>query len=825
MTTQARWQRLQDLFHDACELPEIERDAFVRNAAQDDPQLLAELLAMLAIEAGATSQLKGSVLSAQEVIEHAKTLEPGTQFGPWAIVRPIGQGGMGQVFIARRADGAFEREVALKLLAAGGLDRRGQAFFEVERHHLAQMHHPTIAQIHDAGTDAQGRPWLVMEYIEGERITNYCDAHALPLRQRIELFLRLCDGVQHAHQKGVVHRDIKPGNVLVREVDGWPVPCLIDFGIAAELGDSAQPAGTPGYMSPEQADPAQRGDSRSDIYALGALLFALLVGPRHRDDKAAHSEPSTPSQQLDTLPPNQLRALAQQRATSPHRLLRNLREDLNWIVSKAMQANPDDRYQSVSLFAADLRRYLDGQTVSAAPTRRLTTLRKFVRRHRVGVGAALTALVLMAAGLAGTTWGMHRAERQAHRTQVIANFLESVLTSVDPDMAGDMDKALMLHVLEHAAQRVQTELADDPLGRIDVQIAIADSYTALGMAREAVTLYESARNSAREVDGIGSERDLKIAQRLGTALADDGRYEASAKVLRDALQETNLEQSTIPASMVADLQSRLGWSLLRTGKIKEARELAQHAYDRLVATVPEDHPQLLDAGGRLAAVMSEMGEYDPAIALMSDMIRRRAELLGYDHPRTLSWRISLAVFYLQKRDFAAGEKELQSLLAPVARQYGENSSMLATVHGNLAGALRQQGKIAEAEVHYRYAYEDNLRRRGAEAPYTIMTRHNLANWLLDAGRADEALSEQTQCLALAERVLGPNDDVTAEILRGLGKAQLAIGQLSPAHASLNRALTIKKSLYGDAEGPLARLREDLDALDKAERASAGANSE
>lgn len=819
MSTQARWQRLQDLFHSACELPESQRDAYVRDAAKDDPQLLDELIAMLAIEAGATSQLKGSVLSAQDVIERATTLEPGTQFGPWAIVRPIGQGGMGQVYVARRADGAFEREVALKLLAAGGLDRRGQAFFEVERHHLAQMHHPTIAQIHDAGTDAQGRPWLVMEYIEGERITTYCDSHALPLRQRIELFLRLCDGVQHAHQKGVVHRDIKPGNVLVREVDGRPVPCLIDFGIAAELGDSAQPAGTPGYMSPEQADPAQRGDSRSDIYALGALLFALLAGPRNKDGKSANSEASTPSQQLATLPPEQLQAIAQQRALSPKRLLRSLREDLNWIVGKAMQADPDDRYQSVSMLAADLRRYLDGQPVSAAPPRTLTTLRKFVDRHRFGVAVSAVLLCTLSAALAGTTLAMQKAEREAHRTQVIAGFLESILTSVDPDIAGDKDKALMLHVLDNATQRVKAELAEDPRGRIDVEVAIADSYTALGMSHKAIPLYEAAQTSAQALDGVGSARDLKVAQRLGTALVDDGRFEDSQKVFETAIAHAQSNPGTIPASMVADLQSRLSWTLLRMGKVKRSRELAQQAYDKLVASVPENDAQLLDAGGRLAIVMSDVGDYDAAIALLGDMIHRRSEVLGYDHPRTLSWRLSLAVFHLQKRDYAAGAKELTSMLDPVARQYGEDSAMLAMVHANLGGALRQDGKVAEAEVHYRYAYDFNLRHNGPDSPNTIMTRSNLANWLLDAGRAQESLDEQAACLPQAERVFGADNEVTAEVLRGMGRAQLALGQLDAARASLDRAMTIMTALYGDAEGPLARLREDLARLAQAEQAT------
>ncbi len=820
MNTALRWQRLQDLFHAACELPVEQREDFIARAASDDPQLLDELRSMLQIEASATARLHESAKATQDVIGAAQVLPEGTRFGPWALLHPIGRGGMGQVYLARRADGAYERQVALKLTHSVSVTPRQQAFFEVERQLLAQMHHPAIAQIHDAGTDAHGRLWLVMEYVEGERITDFCNDHALSVRQRIDLFLRLCDGVQHAHQKGVVHRDIKPGNVLVREIDGVPMPCLIDFGIASDRFKTSEPAGTPGYMSPEQAASEQRFDSRSDIYSLGALLGELLGGDR--PDPATGSEPlSLPSQRLATLKVEQLDRRARERGLPPQRLLRLLREDLDWIVDKAMQADPEQRYQSISLLAADLRRFLDGYPVSAAPMRRTLAARKFMTRHRIGVSAAALVLISLVAGLAGTLWALHKAEIEAHRKQITADFLGSVLASVDPDVAGELDKTLLLHVLDDASRRVETELADDPEGRVGVQFTIAESYTSLGMPHKAIPLLESARDLARSSNAVGSNADLLAAQRLGTALVDAGKYQESETVLRDAIAAASIPGRELPPSLLPDLRSRLGWTLRQRGKMEEALDQAQSAYQDLAARMPENHPQLLDAGGRFAILLSDTGRYDEAIALMREMISRRTEDLGIDHPRVLGMRLSLAVFYLQKRDFAAGERELKAMLGPMAQLYGTESSMVAMVHGNLGGALRQQNKIEEAGPHYRFAYDFNLKHDGPEAPNTIMTRHNLANWMLDAGEAKEANIEQLACLKLAERVFGAEHDVTAEILRGLGLSQIALGQLAEARTSLERSLAIKTALYGDTDGPLAQVREAIGQLEAAEHMPSG----
>lgn len=818
MSTEQRWQRLQDLFHAACELPTESRETFIQRNSSDDALLRDELLAMLRIEGSATHQVRQPMRSTRALIEATQTLPPGARFGPWAVDQPIGRGGMGQVYLAHRADGAYEREVALKLVSQSLLDAHQRACFEVERQWLAQMHHPVIAQIHDAGTDEQGRPWLVMEYIQGEPITHFCEQHALNLRQRIELFLRVCDGVLHAHQKGVVHRDIKPANVLVSQVDGIPTPHLIDFGIATGAGDTAQPAGTPSYMSPEQADPAQQGDNRSDIYSLGALLYEIVSGKR---PPAAGEDDDTrvPSHRIRTLNAEDVLSLAERRGLKPQHLIRTLREDLDWVVTRAMQPDPAKRYQSISLLTDDLHRFLDGYPVSAAPARRSVAARKFIARHRLGASAAALVLLALVGGLAGTLWALQKAEREATRARVTAEFLGSVLSSVDPDSSRELDKTLMLRVLDGAAARVASALASDTQGRIDVELVIAETYTGLGMPEKALPMLESARNSARKEFGANSRIDLLVAQRLSEALASNGKFAESEAVLREAIDAATRHPELVRSTMASDLRSRLSWTLRQRGSMEEALREAREAYDELIASTPENHTQRLDAGQRLAILLSDVGNYDEAIELLGEMIARRAEDLGMDHPRVLNMRLSLGVFHLQKRDYAGGETLYKALLEPARRQLGEDSAIVTMIHGNLAGALRQQGKVEEAGPHYAFAYERALQQSGAEAPNTIMTRHNRANWLLDAGQVELAYEEQVACLALAEKVFGANNNVTSEVLRGIGLAQIARGQLVDARAQLDRSLLIKTELFGNASGPLARLREAFTTLEAAEAAS------
>ncbi len=352
--------------------------------------------------------------------------------GRYTLREVLGEGGMGTVYRAEQSQ-PVRRQVALKLIKLGMDSRAVLARFDAERQALALMDHPNIARVYDGGATEANQPFFVMELVSGVSITDYCDRHRLPLRVRLELFVAVCQAVQHAHQKGVIHRDLKPGNVLVTEVDGRPTPKVIDFGVAKATGfdltdqslaDTGAVVGTPEYMSPEQADPSSMDiDTRTDVYALGVILYELLAGSPPLDAKqfkrgailemlrmVREVDPPRPSTKVSTS--DALPNIAARRAIEPADLKRALRGDLDWIVMKALEKDRTRRYETANGFAADVLRHLANEPVLAAPPSRAYRMRKFVRKHRGGVIAASLVLLALLAGIAGTTWGLIEARRQ-----------------------------------------------------------------------------------------------------------------------------------------------------------------------------------------------------------------------------------------------------------------------------------------------------------------------------------------------------------------------------------------------------------------------------
>ncbi len=352
--------------------------------------------------------------------------------GRYALVEVIGEGGMGTVYLANQTE-PVKRPVALKLIKRGMDSNSVLARFNSERQALALMDHPNIARVYDGGTTSTGQPFFVMELVKGIPLTTYCDQRRLPLRQRLELFVTVCQAVQHAHQKGIIHRDLKPGNVLVAEVDGRPTPKVIDFGVAkateqmladTSLGEPGEVVGTPAYMSPEQADPTSMDiDTRTDVYALGVMLYELLVGSPPVDVKqfkkgailemlrmVREMEPPRPSTKLSTA--QDLPNIAANRSIEPARLAQALRGELDWVVMKALEKDRARRYDSANGLARDLQRYLADEVVEARPPSRSYRLRKFVRRHKGQVIAASLVIMALVAGVIGTTLGMFEARRQ-----------------------------------------------------------------------------------------------------------------------------------------------------------------------------------------------------------------------------------------------------------------------------------------------------------------------------------------------------------------------------------------------------------------------------
>ncbi|HEY0946634.1 MAG TPA: serine/threonine-protein kinase [Opitutaceae bacterium] len=365
--------------------------------------------------------------------------EPG-RIGRYRIVRRLGSGGCGIVYLAEQ-DEPVRRDVALKLIRLGMDTERVIARFALERQALALMNHPYIARVLDAGATESGRPFFVMELVAGERITDFCDRQRLSLRERLELFILVCQAVQHAHQKGILHRDLKPSNVLVTLQDGTPTPKIIDFGVAKAISDDAEDAGgtiavdhfigTPAYMSPEQAEPCRPDvDTRSDLYSLGAMLYELLTGQPPFDTQRLlaagldemrrilrEEEPLRPSLRVQRLPAAEQAARAARLGCTPSALLQALHRDLDWIVLQALAKDRQRRYVTVQGLALDLRRYLDDEPVAARPPSALYRLHKSLRRHRLAFSAGAAVLIALVGGLGTSTW-LYLREREAVREQM-----------------------------------------------------------------------------------------------------------------------------------------------------------------------------------------------------------------------------------------------------------------------------------------------------------------------------------------------------------------------------------------------------------------------
>ena len=444
--------------------------------------------------------------------------------GPYKILRRLGRGGMGTVYLAEQQE-PVRRQVALKLLRSGLLDEEGLVRFDVERQAMARLQHPNVAQIYDAGATSDGHPYFAMELISGEPITDYCDRKRVPINTRLDLFRNVCQGVQHAHQKGILHRDLKPLNVLVTEIDGRQVSKVIDFGIAKSMdqplvestpmtGD--QLIGTPAYLSPEAAQAGGTNldlDTRSDVYSLGVLLYELVVGARPFDERGLNvfqilsriveGEPTSPSIRWRQLEAEDQVIAAKVRQTDPDSLYRRLRGDLDWIVMKALAKERSERYGSAAEFEMDIGRHLRYEPVEASPPSVLYRVRKFVRRRSGTVASIFLVVLALAAGVVARSLEAQRANREAAaaiaarvetekalrvaelartETEEVSQFLKNLFNVSDPGQ-GKGNAVTARELLDSAARRIGSDLDDQPLARARFMQTIGDIYRKVGPLR------------------------------------------------------------------------------------------------------------------------------------------------------------------------------------------------------------------------------------------------------------------------------------------------------------------------------------------------------
>jgi serine/threonine protein kinase/tetratricopeptide (TPR) repeat protein len=802
---------------------------------------------------------------------------PPSTIGPYTILELLGEGGMGMVYRAQQTE-PLRRDVAIKIVKRGIDTDRVVGRFTRERRALARLDHPNIARVLDAGATPDGRPYFVMELVAGRRVTAFCDAERLGVEARLAIFLDICQAVRHAHQRGVLHRDLKPSNVLVGVVDGRPMVKVIDFGIAKVMDDtedqpaldtrlSGQAVGTPAYMSPEQAGLLDTGiDTRTDVYSLGVLLYELLTGHHPRDfaphapspDTTVDRRPSAAVLRTLTGPRGivDAAALAGRRQTTPQRLRRQLSGDLDTVMLKAIEREPDRRYDSVEQFADDVRRVIAGEPVKAKPPTWSYRTRRFVRRHRVavaaaarvglGIAGAAALLVRQSVVIARERDRAREAERRASLDAATANqvtdFLSGLFEVAGPDRGGTKEVTAR-EMLDEGARRVRDGLGESPIVKARLLRAMGGAYMDMHQHARAEALLKEALEVRRHA-GDAPDRDVfRTLQHLTRLRTYEGdmtgalAYSDQSRVIAERLEP-------VPGPYHADYLNTLGMLQTQAGQYEDARRTFEQALPLAVAAgaLATDDPQPRE--GRvlhnLGGVLYELGRLEEAQARFAQAAAYFSRYASGSREQASYEVGARSAQGLVLRDLKRLDEARRALDEGVvlARQiYREPHPALATILNNLALAEQDQKDYAQADTHFREVLAIDRAVNGEKHADVAADLHNLG-WFLYRyrGQADEGERLARQAVTLRTEVLGPRHPQTAssmrslaDILNGRGRPAEALPLYRQAYAIQSEVLpkghrlTLSAALgLGEALTALGRRAEAASVLDGAIRVARGA---
>jgi serine/threonine-protein kinase len=715
-----RWPRVREVFAAVQARPQEERAALLAQLCGEDAALRSEVESLLAADASPALR-SGRVLDevAPELAAPAVPREGG-RVGAYLLKERIGEGGMGVVFAAERADGQFRQTAAVKLIGLGFADAASVTRFRTEREILARLEHPHIARLLDGGLTDQGLPYLVMEYVRGEPITAFCDRRRLSVAERLRLFQQICQAVQYAHQNLVVHRDLKPSNILVSERGEVK---LLDFGIAKllEPGRASPPLEatrtvarlmTPAFASPEQI----RGEpvtTATDVYALGLLLYELLTGrraqplgedvpPAELERRICEAEPDRAS--AAALVGEDAAARADGRGgLSPQRLGRLLHGDLDTMLAKAMQKEPARRYASSAELGDDVDRHLRGLPVRARPDTVAYRASRFVRRHRFGVAAAGSALVLLIAFAVAMAMQAARIAREAEARSRVTQFLTDLFKVSDPSQARGRTVTAR-ELLDAGAAKIQGTLHDEPEIQAELMATIGNVYFNLGLFAEAEQQAKRALETRRRVLGREHPSTLQSMTSLANAYSRQHRQADAEALYREAVE---IQKRVLGPEHPSTLMSMNGLAIAthRQGRHAEAEALHRQALEIRTRVLGPEHPDTLQSRNNLGTLVDARGRYAEAEVLHRQNLDIRTRVLGPEHPQTLASRVNLANGIGAQGRYTEAVALLQETLDVHARVLGGTHQNTLLLIYNLGCFTALQGKREEALGHLRDAVE------------------------------------------------------------------------------------------------------------------------
>ena len=719
------------------------------------------------------------------------------RFGPYRITRVVGRGGMGTVYEAERADRRYERRVAIKTVAfpaPGGLLARR---FEEERRILAGLEHPNIARLYDAGATPEGVPYLVMEYVEGRRIDTYCSENGLSLDERLALFDRVCEAVEYAHGRLVVHRDLKPGNILVT-ADG--IPKLLDFGVARLLdpesigrSDAAE-ATTTGFraLTPEYASPEQlRGEpvtTSADVYALGVLLYVLLSGQHpYQFDNRSPVAVERAILERPSRPPSDV--LDADDAARRGRLM----GDLDNIALMAIRPEAERRYASVGHLRRDIRNHLDGFPVAARPSTWRYRAGKFAQRNRAGLAATALIFLSLAGGLAGVSWQARAAAAQAERAELTRDYLIGLFETFDPDDAG-IDAVTAEELLDRGVERLEHDLSAQPVTRAELASVLGRLYQRLGFYGKARPLLASARDVLIEARGEDDPRTVTVTADLASVLNDEGDYEEAERLARavlDARRHRLGERDTAVATSLTALAS----IRRHLGHLDEARSLHGQALeiDRQYGT-PE---QVATDLNNLGVVHGQLGDHDEARRLHEEALAIRRETYGDRHTLVATSLLNLAAARTAAGAYGEAEVLLTECIELRRNLLGDAHPHLAIALNHLGAVLRETGRLDEAEAVTLEALEIRRAAFGDTHPQVAESLNNLGVVAYFRGDYAGAADRFAEVVPIWTDLLGEEHQDVLTGLNNLGSARREAGEYEAAELVLRQVLNVRRRVLGD----------------------------